>query len=557
MQVPLSPLRFLTRAERVYGDAEAIVCGEARFTYTEYAERVRTLAAALRDRLGLGPGERLLYLGMNCHRLLELYYAVPALSAILVPVNIRLSPQEIHAILDDCEPEVIVLSPELLPMVPALQALGVPSRIRWVLTQDTLSLGEGRVPLPEGFFAYEELLRSVSFDEAGQNARDRESLDLPDGADENMTAEIFYTSGTTGRPRGVMLSHRTLYLHALTTALAIGTTERDRMIVGTVPLFHVNAWGIPQFIVAMAGVQIVVPRFDPEIFCRVVEREKGTHGVMVPSMLGALLEFPRLKDYDLSSLRELVLGGAPPVEQIVERAHEVLGVRCRVGYGLTETCPVVSVSNVKRTLDNESEKVRRRYTRLTGLPAVGIEVRVVHDDGSEVLHDGQDTGEILVRADSVMTGYWRRPEETAAAIRDGYFRTGDLAVVDGEGYLNIVDRKKDIIISGGENIASVEVEDALYSHPAVLEAAVVATPDAKWGEVAVALVALRPGHTATEPELIAHVRMRIAHFKVPHRIFFRESLPKTGTGKIMKAELRRELAGAAHPTSAKGQEAPA
>lgn len=564
MHVPLSPLRFLARAEAVYGDAAAIVCGETQWTYAAYAQRVRWLATALRDRLSLQPGQRLVYLGMNCHRLLELYYAVPALQAILVPLNIRLAPAEIGAILADCDPDVVVVSPELLPTVAALRSAGssLPSRIRWLLTQEALTLGTGSVSVPEGFFAYERLIQGQAEPDASASpfggGTGAVSLELPAHFDEETVCELFYTSGTTGSPRGVMLSHRAIYLHALTTALAIGLTERDRMVVGTVPLFHVNAWGIPQFMVAVAGIQIVVPRFDPETFCRAVERERATHAVMVPSMLGALLAFPHLADYDLSSLQELVLGGAPPVPQWVDRAEETLGIHCRVGYGLTETCPVVSVSNVKRTLDGLPPEKRRLYAEKTGLPVIGVEVRVVRADGSDVSQNGVEMGEILVRGDSVMTGYWHRPEETKAAIRDGYLYTGDLAVRDSDGYIDIMDRKKDILISGGENIASVQVEDALYSHPAVLEAAVVGESNPTWGEVPVAFVALRPGAQVSEADLLDHVRSRLARFKVPHRILLRDELPKTGTGKIMKAALRRELndpPGKDSPQAAPGSQA--
>ncbi|MDI3317149.1 MAG: long-chain-fatty-acid--CoA ligase [Bacillota bacterium] len=534
VEVPLTPLRFLERSERLYGGKEAIVCGETRLTYAQYAGRVRRLTAVLSDRLGVRRGDRILYLGMNCHRLLELYYAVLPLGAILVPVNIRLSPAEVSFILHDAEPVALFASPELLPLVGSLDE---PPSVRHHVLVYRGADGQ----LPGGWLEFDPLL---------EEAEER-PLGLP--PDEREVVEVFYTSGTTGRPKGVMLTHRNLYLHALSAVLALQLDDSERMIVGTVPLFHVNAWGTPQFMVAAGGTQIVVPRFDPELFARAVEREKARTALMVSTMLNALLNYPDRSRYDLSSLRQIVLGGAPVAYELVRRARQELGCLVRVGYGLTETCPIVSVSVIKSTLADRPQEELDRRLAMTGLPLLGNEVRVVHEDGSEVAWDGQDVGEIQVRGDNVMAGYWKRPEETAAAFAEGWFRTGDLAVVDPEGYLNIVDRKKDIIISGGENISSIEVEDVLYTHPAVLEAAVLGAPDPQWGEVPVAVVVLRPGTQASEQELIGYARDRLAHFKAPRRVIFASELPKTGTGKIVKAELRKTYFGRSEAVNAAGE----
>jgi fatty-acyl-CoA synthase len=521
MEMALTPLRFLDRSEALYPTREAVVCGSVRLPYALYAQRVRRLAHVLTDSLGLEKGDRVLYLGMNCHRLLELYYAVLPAGLVLVPVNIRLSPQDVAYILQDSAPKALFASPELLPL---LTRLPLPDTLAKVLVYPP---AEGSPPA--NWLDYEELLETASSDPP---IRSIEESDL---------AEIFYTSGTTGRPRGVMLSHRALYLHALSVVIALEMKDRDRMLVGTVPLFHVNAWGTPQFMVATGGTQVVVPRFDPRLFCEAVERERVNKAIMVPTMLNALLSYPEKDRYNLSSLESIVLGGAPPVYELIRRAKEELGVTCTVGYGLTETCPVVTVSTIKAGLEERpGEDVMRRRT-MTGIPVLGVEVRVVHEDGTEVAHDGRDVGEILVRGDNVMMGYWNRPEDTAQALRDGWLYTGDLATVDEEGYLNIVDRKKDIIISGGENISSVQVEDVLYRHPAVQEVAVLGKPDPVWGEVPVALVALRPGARVSEEELRAFAREHLAHFMVPKEVYFVSELPKTGTGKIVKAQLRREL----------------
>ncbi len=521
MHVPLTPLRFLERSERVYENSLAIACAGAEFTFGQYGERVRRAATALRA-LGVERGDRVLYLGMNCHRLLELYYANLPIEAILVPVNVRLAPADIAYVMADAAPRVLVLSPEFLPL---MAALPVPPSVEHRI----LAYPPKGGAVPDGWQLYDDLIA------ASESMRS-----FPTELDETSVVEIFYTSGTTARPRGVMLSARSLYLHALESIIAESVTDADVALVGSVPLFHVNGWGAPQTSVAVGAPQIVVPRFEPESLCATVERYRCTTVMLVPSMLGALLEYPGFKGYDLSSLRLILLGGAPPPLPLLARARAMLpGAECRVGYGLTETSPVVSVATVKAGLRSRPPEEQDRIRSLTGMPLVGTDVRVVREDGSEVRRDGQEVGEILVRGDQVMDGYWRLPQESAKALAGGYLATGDLAVVDSEGYLNIVDRKKDIIISGGENIASVEIEEALYRHPAVLEAAVVAGADDRWGEVPVAFIALRPGQSADAETLTAHARGVLAHFKVPKHFVFLPELPKTGTGKIQKALLRQ------------------
>ena len=521
MHVPLTPLRFLERSEDLYRDSLAVACGGEEFTYARYGERVRRAASMLRA-LGVGRGDRVVYLGMNCHRLLELYFANLPLEAILVPVNVRLAPAEIAYVLADAAPRVLVVSPELLPLVAAVP---VPASVEHRI----LAYAPRDGAIPAGYDLYDDLLE-----------RAEPMRPFPHALDENSVVEIFYTSGTTARPRGVMLSARALYLHALESLVTMGLTDADRSLVGAVPLFHVNGWGNPQTMVAIGGAQVLVPRFEAESFCATVERYRCTLAMMVPTMLAALLDHPGRAAHDVSSLRKILLGGAPPPQALLARARQALtGTECLVGYGLTETAPVVSVANVKASLRDREVEEQDRVRSLTGLPAIGILVRVVHEDGTDVRHDGEDVGEILVRSDHVMEGYWHLPDETARALAGGYLATGDLAVVDADGYLNIVDRKKDIIISGGENIASVEIEDALYRHPAVLEAAVVAGADERWGEVPVAFVALRPGTTVDAEELGEYARTILAHFKVPHHFVFLPELPKTGTGKIQKALLRQ------------------
>ncbi len=518
MPVQLTPLRFLVQSERREPDKTAIVCGETRLSYREYADRVRLLIGAL-SALGLERGDRVAYLGLNCHRLLELYYAVPARGAILSPLNVRLTAPELLFILQDLAPKLLVTDQTLLPMAKALaQQTGVPI-VLLSGPKDT-----------EGVLFYEDMLASAA------------PIDLMAGeVEECDVAEIFYTSGTTGKPKGVQLTHRNLYLHAMGVMVSAPIYPDEVQIVGTVPLFHVNGWGAPQFIVGQAGTQVVTSRFDAGEFYRLVAAEGVTLAMLVPTMLAAVLNYPEREKFDMSSLRRVIIGGAPPPAALIREAREKLQVDCSVGYGLSETCPVLTLATIKDSMKDAPLEEQYRLRSLTGLPIIGCDLRVLLPDGQEVAHDGQSVGEICVEGDMVFGGYWRRPEETAQAFSDGWFRTGDMAVVESTGYVRIVDRKKDIIISGGENISSVEVEDALYAHPAVLEAAVVAKPDERWGEVPYAFVALRPGSQAAPEDILAYLRGRIAGFKIPRGLEILPELPKTGTGKVVKLKLRESL----------------
>lgn len=519
MQVPMSPVRFLNRSVLLYPNKPAIVCGPVTETYREFQDRVHQFSHAL-QQMGVQQGDRVAYLALNCHRMIEGYYAVPQIGAILLCMNIRLSPPEIVYILNDAQPKVLVLSQMMVPLWEQI-ADQCPS-VQQVILQ------EGRVE-GKDWPSFDELLA----------AQPTTAPEVP-SIDENDVAELFYTSGTTGRPKGVMLTYRNLYTHAISAALTLNLDDTAVQVVGTVPLFHVNAWGSPHYLVMLGATQVVVPKFDPQLFCEAVQSSKATLGMMVPTMLNALLNYPERNRYDLSSLQQIVLGGAPCPYALIQEARETLGCTCMVGYGLSETAPIVSVAVIKSTLkDRPQEEIYRRQA-MTGIPAIGIEVDIFGDDDRPLPHDGRSIGELAVRGDSVMKGYWNKPEETQAVFRNGWFFTGDVATMDEEGYISIVDRRKDIIISGGENISSVEVEDVIYQHPAVLEAAVIGVPDPKWGETPKALVALKPGASLTEEELIAFCKERLAHFKCPTSVEFVQELPKTGTGKIVKSDLRKK-----------------
>ena len=519
MNIPLTPIRFLRYAEQQYPQRTAVVCGQERFTYAQFGERVGRLAGALR-KSGIRPGDRVAFLSTNCHRLLEAYYGVIEAGAVLLPLNIRLSAAELAYILNDAGASVLFLQRQFrelvesfhpkLSTVKAFYSLDAQAAKHWLTQHDYETLLSGAVPVR------------------------RDILEV----DENDLAELFYTSGTSAEPKGVMLTHRNIYLHAHNTGLGL-PTEKDAVELHTIPLFHANGWGVAHFLTLLGGKHVMMQRFDPVEVFRLVQAERVNHFSLVPAMATVLVNCPERTKYDLSSVRRINMGGSASSPTLVREVEEKLGGVCFSGYGLTETSPVLSISLLKPGLDPQGEE---RYVRqaMTGYAMPGVEIRVVDGNDRDVPKDGKSIGEIVARSDGVMEGYWQQPEATAQAMRGGWFHTGDMATWGEDGYLLIVDRKKDIIISGGENISSLEVEKAILSHPAVMEAAVIPVPDKIWGELPKALVVLRSNERAGEMELIEHCRQRLAHYKCPRSVDFVESLPKTGTGKILKRDLRKK-----------------
>jgi acyl-CoA synthetase (AMP-forming)/AMP-acid ligase II len=520
MLIPLTPVRLKRHASQLFGRKEGVVCGQNRFTYREFNERADRLSAALL-RLGVQKGDRVAYLSFNCHRLLEAYYGVPQIGAILLAMNIRLAPEELAYILNDATPRVLCFDPEFIPLIEAL-------RQRAPSLEHCVSLRDAKPAWALDQF-YDELL-------AASEPADIDFREI----DENSVAELFYTSGTTAYPKGVMLTHRNLYLHAFYTALAMQCSDRDVHLY-TVPLFHVNSWGAPHIVTLLGGRHVMLHKFDPTVVFELVQRERVTRLQMVPAVAIAVLNHPDFPRYDLSSVREIMIGGAPANTALIgELEKKFSGCAVMGGYGLTETSPVLTMARIKDHLahDPAQENLRRKAT--AGCALAGTEIRVVDLDGRDVKADGREIGEVIVRGDVVMEGYWRQPEASAAALRDGWFHTGDLATLDEEGYILIVDRAKDMILSGGENVASAEIERVLYQHSAVLECAVIAIPDEQWGEVAKAVVTLKAGHQASDAEIMEHCRKHLAGFKIPKTVEFVDALPKGGTGKILKKVLREK-----------------
>jgi len=519
MNIPLTPLRFLRYAEQQYPRKTAIVCGKERFSYSQFAERVSRLGGALR-KVGVRTGDRVAFLSTNCHRLLEAYYGVLEAGAVLLPLNIRLAPEELAYILNDAGARVLFLQRHFLELVESFRsrlstvkgfyALDGPAEEDWLTEQNYETLISYALPLRADIMA----------------------------VDEDALAELFYTSGTSAEPKGVMLTHRNIYLHALNAGLALHS-ENDAVELHTIPLFHANGWGVAHFLTLLGGKHVMMQRFDPVEVFRLIETERAHYCSLVPAMATALVNCPERQKFDLSSLRRITLGGAASSPTLVREVEEKLGCTCFSGYGLTETSPVLTISPMKPGVCWEHEQ-RFVGQAMTGYAIPGAELRVVDSNDVDVPRDGHAIGEIIARTDGVLKGYWQQPEATVEALRGGWFHTGDMATWNEDGYILIVDRKKDIIISGGENISSLEVEKILLSHPAVMEAAVIPVPDEMWGEVPKALVVLRPATQAGEIELIEHCRLHLAHYKCPRSVEFLESLPRTGTGKVLKRDLRKK-----------------
>ena len=527
MNLPLTPVRFLRYAEQQFPRKTAVVCQDLRFTYAEFGDRVRRLAGALRTA-GLKPGDRVAFLSLNCHRLLEAYYGVLEAGGILLPLNIRLAAPELIYILNDSGAEMLFLEREFIGLVDSFRR-----DLRSVRSFHELEFDQVAGSPQAGWLSdqtYEQMLASAT-----PYRRDLAEFD------ENSVAEMFYTSGTSASPKGVMLTHRNVYLHAMHLAVYHHTRYED-VVLHTIPLFHANGWGAAHTITSVGGTHVMLPRFLPEEVFRLVQREKVSALSLVPIMATVLVNSPARSKYDLSSVEWAVIGGAASSPTLIREVEQTLGFKCFSAYGLTECAPGLATAELKPDVHCTPEE-RHALQAMTGYAYPGCELRVVDAEDKDVPHDGVTLGEIIARSDGVMAGYWQQPEATAEALRGGWFRTGDMAVIEENGYIRIVDRKKDIIVSGGENISSLDVEKVLAAHPDVYEAAVIPVADQKWGEVPKAVVVAKPGSKLGEVELIEFCRARLAHYKCPQSIEFCESLPKTATGKVLKRELRKKYAG--------------
>ena len=512
MQTALTPLDFLRRARKLHGAREAVVDGAMRLTYSQLAERCNRWSAAL-ARLGVIKADRVATISPNTHQQLEQFYAVPQLGAVLVPINYRLSAEDFVYVVTHSGSKVLCVHGDYLDAVDAV-------RHRMPDVQHFVAL-EGR---KNGWLDYESLL---------------EDADWPKVAiEENDLIAINYTSGTTSRPKGVMITHRNAWMNSIGTLVHWPMTPASRYL-WTLPMFHANGWTFTWTVTAAGGVHVCLRAVDPVLIYELIGRERVTHLSAAPTVLIAIANGPEGPRRRLPRGVRVITAGAPPAAATIERMEAELGWDITHVYGLTETSPFISIlESLPEHADlSAAERASSKSRQGVELITSG-ELRVVDAEMRDVPQDGATLGEIVARGNVVTAGYYNDPQATAAAFAGGWFHTGDGAVIHPDGAVEIRDRFKDVIISGGENISSIEVEGALLRHAAILEVAVVGMPHPTWGESPNAFVVLRGGMTATEAELRAFARESLAHFKVPSAFHFVSELPKTATGKIQKFVLR-------------------
>jgi fatty-acyl-CoA synthase len=512
--MPLSPLDFARRARRLYGNCEAVVDLGQRFSYEAFSDRCDRWSAALQS-LGIRHGDRIASISPNTHAQLESFYAVPQIGAVLVPINYRLAGKDFAYLIEHSGSRVVCAHCDYLDALDSIRA-AIPGVEHFVSFEGTRA----------GWLDYENLIATTP-----------PTFERPE-IGENDLLTINYTSGTTSRPKGVMITHRNAYMNIVGTLLHFPMTSADRYL-WTLPMFHANGWTFVWAVTAVGAVHICVRKVDPRNVFELINRESASTLCAAPTVLISLANAPEeLRRCAHRGVRVLT-AGAPPAAATIGRVEGEFGWQVTHIYGLTETSPFISVSEPRPEHSTLAPAQRAAIKARQGVELITSgELRVVDSNGCEVPHDGATMGEIVARGNIVMSGYFRDPEATANALRGGWMHTGDAAVVHPDGYVEIRDRLKDIIISGGENISSVEVESLLLTHPAVEEAAVVGMPHEKWGEAPHAFVVLKAGACVTEEELREFVRTSMAHFKVPAAFTILEELPKTATGKIQKYVLR-------------------
>jgi len=522
----LTPLAFLERTVRVFPQKTAVVYGDRRWSWSEFGTEVGRFAGALL-RAGVEPGDRVAVLAPNVPALLAAHFSVLLVRGVLVAINTRLNEAEVGYILDHSGAKVVLADPELAPRVAGAPG-GLAARPQLVNLEDPMAGVDERV------------LDGPSFAEFCDGA---EELPLTGGIDdEDRTTSLNYTSGTTGRPKGVMFTHRGAALNALGEIITHGLAS-DSVYLWTLPLFHANGWCFPWAVTAAGGSHVMLRDFDPGRAIGLIQEHGVTHMNGAPTVLLMLAEAPEAKGVRFEPRIRVATGGSPPSPTLLARMEE-LGIHVTHIYGLTETYGPHTVCEPQPGWERLDVEARAAKLARQGVPyGVATHLRVVDAEMRDVPADGQTTGEVVMRGNNVMKGYFDDPEATAKAFEGGWFHSGDVGVVHPDGYIELRDRKKDIIISGGENISTIEIEHTVVKHPAVLECAVVAMPHEKWGEVPKAFVSLREGGAVSEAELIEFCRERLAHFKCPKAVEFGD-LPKTSTGKIQKFRLReKEWAG--------------
>jgi len=514
METPLTPIEFARRARKLYGDREAVVDGNLRLTYEQFFDRCDRWSATLQE-MGVAQGDRVAYIAPNTHAQLESFYAVPQIGAVLVPINYRLTPDDFVYLINHSGAKIVCVDSDYLQAVESV-------RSQLTNVEFFVVLDDSR----EGWLDYECLLGR------GVSGFSRPLIQ------ENDLLTINYTSGTTSRPKGVMITHRNAYMNSVGTLIHEHMSCADRYL-WTLPMFHANGWTFVWTVTAAGATHVCLPKVDPRVVFGLIESEQITMLCAAPTVLIGLANADEELRRNVRRGVRVLTAGAPPAASTIERLEDELGWTVTQVYGLTETTPFITVCEPRAEHGQLSIAERATIKARQGVELITSgETTVIDDAGLEVPHDGATCGEIAVRGNVVMKGYYNDPEATNTAIHDGWFHTGDAAVIHPDGYIEIRDRLKDVIISGGENISSVEVEGVLLRHPAVQEVAIVGLPNERWGESPHAFVVLRQDQSATADELREFARDRLAHFKAPHGVTFVTELPKTATGKIQKYVLR-------------------
>jgi fatty-acyl-CoA synthase len=514
METPLTPLEFVRRARKLHADREAVVDGDLRLSYAQFAGRCDRWSAAL-VKLGVQRGDRVGTIALNTHQHLEQFYAVPQIGAVIVPMNHRLTADDFVYLANHSGCRVLCVHPAYAELIDGVRG-------RMTTVEHFVLLEESRA----GWLDYAALLASS---DGVFERRDIAETDL---------IAINYTSGTTANPKGVMITHRNAWVNAVGTLTHWPMTPADRYL-WTLPMFHANGWTFTWIVTAVGGTHVCLRKLDAPAIYAELQREQITTLCAAPTVLIAIANGPEQQRKQLRRGVRLLTAGAPPAATTIERIEGELGWQVTQVYGLTETAPFISICEPLPEHAQAAPGQRAMIKARQGVELITSgELRVVDPNMNDVPRDGTTVGEIVARGNVVMQGYFRDPDATARAFDGGWFHSGDAAVVHPDGYVEIRDRFKDVIISGGENISSIEVEGALLRHPAVLEVAVVGMPHEKWGESPTAFVVMRPGESATAAELREFARGVLAHFKVPSAFEFVNALPKTATGKIQKYILR-------------------
>lgn len=517
----MSLFEILLEAGTRYPDKLAVICGKDRYTYSQLKERVDKLAMSL-QALGIRKNDKIAIIHRNCHRYLEAYFACVKIGAVLVPINYRLGGKDFGFIMNDARASILIAQPDLVSCLDG-KAPSLPL-LKYCIATDP----KGTIDLP-GRLAYDSLIEETR--SGNEPAAESSGPQI---------AQIYYTSGTTGRPKGVVLTHRNNSSHAEGAIRELNLAPSDRWLHVS-PMFHLaDAWAV-WALTKVGATHVMIPGFEENTVLDTIQKHKITLSNFIPTMLNRLVNFPDVHKYDCSSLRLIMSGGAPIAREVVKKILKIFRCNYIQTYGLTETSPFLTMSILKEGMESLPFEEKLKVMTTTGRPFDKVQLKVVKKDGREVLRNGEDVGEIIAKGETITPGYWGLPEETTERIVGGWLHTRDLAVVNPDGYTTIVDRMDDVIITGGENVYSVEVEDILYSYPGVLEAAVIGLPDPVWGETVTAVVVAKEQVPCDAPDVVRFCKEKIAPFKVPKKVIFVDELPKTGSAKICKYKLREKF----------------